>query len=302
MKTKFYSLIILLLVVSSQYVFSQNQKNDSIWTTGGNVGLFLQQVGVSNWAGGGQNSLSYGMETNLYANKEVKKHTWESGLQAGYGLIRQGDDAETRKNNDVLIITSKYGRFLKKKWQLSAGVDFRTQFAKGYEYEGAVDGADSLISDFMAPGYLSPYLGITYKPKKSISMTLAPIMGKFTFVLNDQLSELGAYGVDPGSKVRSQVGASFTGSYQKTVMKNVNLKSNLLLFSAYNDFSHVDVNFDLFLNFKVNEFITTNFGLQAIYDHDIDIEDDDGNVGPRLQLRNTLNVGITFNFGDELKD
>ncbi|MEP2773396.1 MAG: DUF3078 domain-containing protein [Fulvivirga sp.] len=282
---------------------AQNSKayKDSVWTTGGNVGLFLQQVGVSNWAGGGQNSLSYGMEANLFANKQAKLHTWENGLQAGYGLIKQGDQ-ETRKNNDVLIVTSKYGRFITKKWQLSGGVDFRTQFDDGFDYEGASDGTDTLISTFMAPGYLSPYVGATYKPKKSVSMTIAPVMGKFTFVLDDRLSELGAYGVDPGSKVRSQVGASFNGSYQKEIMQNVNLKTSLLLFAAYNDISHVDVNFDLFLNFKVNEFITTNFSVQAIYDDDIDIEDEDGNVGPRLQLRNILNVGITFNFGDELED
>ncbi|MTI19490.1 DUF3078 domain-containing protein, partial [Fulvivirga sp. RKSG066] len=171
------------------------QDKDSIWTIGGNTGLFLQQVGVSNWAGGGQNSLSYGMEANLYANKSTDKHSWENNLQAGYGLIRQGDQ-DTRKNNDVLIVTSKYGRFLAKKWQLSAGLDFRTQFDKGYEYEGAEDGTDSLISTFMAPGYLSPYIGFTYKPNKAVSLTLSPMMAKFTFVMNDQLSELGAYGVD----------------------------------------------------------------------------------------------------------
>lgn len=292
----------LLLSISSTSL-AQNTKTykDSVWTTGGNVGLFLQQVGVSNWAGGGQNSLSYGMETNLFANKQAKQHTWENGLQAGYGLIKQGDK-ETRKNNDVLIITSKYGRFITKKWQLSGGVDFRTQFADGFNYEGASDGTDTLISAFMAPGYLSPYLGTTYKPRKSVSMTIAPVMGKFTFVLDDRLSALGAYGVEPGSRVRSQVGASFNGSYQKGIMKNVNLKTSLLLFAAYNDITHVDVNFDLFLNFKVNEFITTNFSVQAIYDDDIDIEDEDGNVGPRLQLRNILNIGITFNFGDELED
>lgn len=298
-----FIVVLCLLCMHSFSVIAQDEKTqkDSIWTTGGNVGLFLQQVGVSNWAGGGQNSLSYGMEANLFANKQTRQHTWENGLQAGYGLIKQGDK-DTRKNNDVLIVTSKYGRFITKRWQLSGGVDFRTQFADGYDYEGATDGTDTLISSFMAPGYLSPYMGTTYKPRKSVSMTFAPVMGKFTFVLDDRLSELGAYGVDPGSKVRSQVGASFNGSYQKRIMKNVNLKTSLMLFAAYNDITKVDVNFDMFLNFKVNEFITTNFSVQAIYDDDIDIEDADGNVGPRLQLRNILNIGVTFNFGDELED
>lgn len=292
--------VILSFSIYNSYGQSESE-NDSIWTKGGNFSLFLQQVGVSNWAGGGQDAMSYGGEANLYANKAKKNHTWENSLQAGYALLKQGDQ-DFRKNNDVLIINSKYGRFITKRYQLSTGFDFRTQFTDGFEYGGASDGSDSLIASFMAPGYFSPYAGLTYKPKKSISLTLAPIMGKFTFVLNDQLSDLGAYGVDPGSKVRSQVGASFTGNYQKDIMENVNLKTSLLLFAAYNDFSHVDVNFDLFLNFKVNKYITANFSVQTIYDHDIDIEDEDGNVGPRLQLRNVLNIGFVYNFGDKLED
>jgi len=292
---------VYLLSTSAIAQNTTTTEEDTTWTVGGNIGLFLQQVGLSNWAGGGQNSLSYGMESQLYTNQATENHTWESSLQAAYGLVKQGDQG-TRKNNDVLIITSKYGRFLSKKWQASAGIDFRTQFAKGFGYDGATDGTDTLISAFMSPGYLSPYLGATYKPKKSISMSFIPVMGKFTFVLDDQLSELGAYGVEPEKNVRSQVGASFNGGYQKEIMTNVNLKTNLLLFAAYDDITHIDVNFDFFLNFKVNEYITTNFSLQAIYDNDIDIEDDDGNIGPRLQMRNTLNVGITYNFGDKLED
>jgi len=298
------SLIAIILIASigiwASPVAAQTE-NDSLWSSGGNIGLFLQQVGVSNWSGGGQNAISYGAETTLFLNRANDKSTWESSLFAAYALIKQGDQ-ETWKNNDALIITSKYGRFFTKKLQLSAGLDFRTQFADGFDYEGANDGTDTLTSAFMAPGYLSLYVGATYKPNKALSVTLAPVTNKLTFVLDDQLAALGAYGVDRGDNVRSQMGASLTASFQKEVMTNVNIKSNLFLFGAYDDFNHIDVNYDLFINLKVNKFITTNFGLQAIYDHDIDIEDEDGNVGPRLQLRNALTIGFNFNFGDKLED
>ena len=292
----------LLIFISLTPLFAAAQaEKDTTWTVGGNVGLFLQQVGLSNWAGGGQNSLAYGGEVSLYANQDTDKFTWDNSLQAGYSLIKQGDQG-TRKSNDILLVTSKYGRFFNKKWQVSAGLDFRTQFTDGFNYGAASDGSDTLISAFMAPGYLSVYTGITYKPKKSMSFTLSPVTGKFTFVLDDVLSNLGAYGVDPGSKIRSEFGASLAAGYQKEVMENVKLKTNLLLFSSYSKFTNVDIIYDLFINFKVNDFITTNFGLQAIYDDDVDIEDDDGTSGPRLQLRNTLNIGLTFNFGDKLPE
>ena len=102
--------------------------------------------------------------------------------------------------------------------------------------------------------------------------------------------------------IRTQLGWSINAIFQKEIMKNVNLKTSLLLFADYEEQNHIDVNYDLFLNFKVNEFITTNFALQMIYDHDVDIEDDDGNVGPRLQTRNVLNIGLTINFGEKKKE
>lgn len=295
------SFVLLCLFCANISVNAQDDvapiPKDSAWTNGGNIGLFFQQVAVSNWSGGGENALAYGGELNLFANKRRRSHTWFNALQAGYGLVKLGD-ANSRKNNDVLIITSQYGRFLNDNWQLSGGLDFRTQFDDGFNYAGAADGTDSLISTFMAPGYLSPYIGFSYKPNDAFSATISPLMEKITFVMDDDLAAVGAYGVDPGDNIRSQAGWSLTSLYQKEIMKNVNLKANLMLFAAYEEPEHVDVNFDLFLNFKVNEFITTNFSLQAIYDHDIDIEDD-GKIGPRLQSRNVLNIGITYNFGEK---
>lgn len=296
---------ILLLSLFSTLFFSMVSAQetmpiprDSAWTIGGNVGLFFQQVALDNWAGGGENAVAYGAEVNLYANKRRRNHTWFNSLQAGYGMAKVGND-DVRKNNDFLIITSQYGRNLKNpKWQLSAGIDFRTQFDDGFNYGGASDGTDTLISTFMAPGFVSPYLGLTFKPNDAFSATISPIMEKMTFVLDDQLSSIGAYGVDPGDKFRSQTGWSITSTFQKEIMTNVNLKTNLLLFSAYEEQRHVDVNFDLFLNFKVNKYITTNFTLQAIYDNDVKIEDGDS-MGPRLQLRNVLNIGLTYNFGEK---
>lgn len=304
MKRTFIALVIMGFIANS--VVAQDTDvapipKDSAWTIGGNFGIFFQQVALENWAGGGENAISYGAELNVYANKRRRNHTWFNSLQAGYGLAKIGD-ADARKNNDFLILNSQYGRNLSNpKWQLSAGLDFRTQFADGFTYGGAADGTDTLISTFMAPGYLSPYLGFTYKPNDNFHATLAPVMQKLTFVRNDELAALGAYGVDPGDNFRSEIGWSITSSYQKEIMKNVNLKANLLLFSAYEEERHVDVNFDLFLNFKVNEYITTNFTVQAIYDHDIKIEDGDS-VGPRLQLRNVLNIGLTYNFGQKIEE
>ena len=50
----------------------------------------------------------------------------------------------------------------------------------------------------MAPAYLTTGLGFTYDPGKIFTVVLSPAAWRGTFVLNDRLSDEGAYGVDPG--------------------------------------------------------------------------------------------------------
>ena len=58
------------------------------------------------------------------------------------------------------------------------------------------------------------------------------------------------------------------------------------------------------LDFKlnVNKYIKANIGAQLVYDDDIKYKEDtngDGNLetlGPRVQLKQALNIGILFNF------
>jgi hypothetical protein len=271
-------------------------KQDTIWRKGANVAFLLQQVGLRNWAGGGESSLSYGTEVALFTNKKKDNHIWNNSLGAGYGLIQNGGRG-VRKNNDYLILISNYGRSISKSWKLSAILDFRTQFAPGYRYE--IDGNTNLeneilISEFLAPGYLQPSVGLTYVKDEVLSATISPITNRITIVRNRALSDEGAFGVDPGKTVRSQLGASMTASLKKEIMENVQLRSNLQLFGDYQTLRNIDVLWDLFIVFKVNKYISTNFTLQMIYDDDIKITRDDGTEGPALQMRNILNIGINF--------
>ena len=53
----------------------------------------------------------------------------------------------------------------------------------------------------------------------------------------------------------------------------------------------------------MNKYITANLSLNAIYDHDVKFDvNEDGQVdGPRTQFREILAIGLTYNFGDEVK-
>ena len=85
-------------------------------------------------------------------------------------------------------------------------------------------------------------------------------------------------------------------SFQKDVMKNVNLQTKLDLFSNYlKNPQYVDINWTTMIGLKVNQYITATIGTHLIYDHDIDIAIDknkDGineSVGPRTQFKQYLN-------------
>ena len=121
--------------------------------------------------------------------------------------------------------------------------------------------------------------------------------GKLTVVGDEDLSNAGAFGVTPGSKTKWELGASINLLIKKEIMKNVELKSNLDLFSAYtNNPEYIDVNWEVFINMKVNEYITTTFTTHLIYDHDIMIADENNVMEPRVQFKELFGVGISYNF------
>jgi hypothetical protein len=45
---------------------------------------------------------------------------------------------------------------------------------------------------------------------------------------------------------------------------------------------------------KVNEWITTSFGIQLLYDDNTPITDKDGKTGPRSQLKELLAIGFNY--------
>ena len=50
-----------------------------------------------------------------------------------------------------------------------------------------------------------------YRPKSNYSVFLSPVSAKMTFVEDDYLSEIGAFGVDPGDRFKIECGAYLKG-------------------------------------------------------------------------------------------
>ena len=289
--------VILLMIPFALY---SQEKADTIksWNFGGLASFNFSQVSLTNWAAGGRSSTSGIALFNVFGNYKKDNLIWENSLDMGYGLLKELDN-EVIKSNDKIDLNSKFGVKKTEKLYLSTLFNFKTQFAPGYKYPNTTDA----ISRFMAPAYMTLSVGVDYKPNKLWSFVVSPLTGKMTIVSDTGLSEAGAFGVDPGKKVRMEVGSFVKVELKTGVMKNVSLHSKLDLFSNYlNNPENIDVNWDLLVNMKINDFLSANLITNLIYDDDIKIaidENNDGVIegrGPRVQFKEMFGLGLSLKF------
>ena len=274
--------------------------NDTVkvWKTGGTASLNLSQVSLSNWAAGGKSSTSATFLFNAFAKYDKNKLSWENNLDFGYGLLKEQDD-KVVKTDDKIDFSSKIGLKSSGNIFYTALFNFRTQIANGYKYPNT----DDAISTFMAPGYFTLALGADYKPNDRFSLFVSPLTGKMTVVADDDLSDAGAFGVDPGKKSRSEFGAFVKTQFKTELVTNVSLQTKLDLFSNYLDKTqNIDIHWDVIVNMKINDYLSANLITNLIYDDDVDIavdKDGDGifeKKGPRMQFKELFGVGFSLKF------
>jgi hypothetical protein len=278
--------------------------NDTIkmtWKTGGLYNLTFNQAALSNWsAGGDKSALSLNTLLNLYAFYADGRRSWDNMLTLAYGLAST-TSLGTRKTQDNIDLTSKYGYDLGKKWYLSGLLDFRSQFAAGYNYPD--QNTKVLTSNFLAPAYLLLSVGMDYKPNNNFSVFMSPLTVREVIVKNDSLAAVGAFGVDSGKTSRFELGAYVSINYTSNLSKTASYTGRLDLFSNYlhhpQDIAMYMTNI---VNVKVTNLISMNLSLTLIYDDAIKSVKSDGTAGgAALQLQEVLGVGLAYKFAKKTR-
>jgi len=289
--------LLTLCFLASAFIATAQQ--DTVWRRGGLLSLNFSQVSLTNWAAGGQNSIAGNAIVNYFANYKSGKNAWDNTIDLEYGVIMQGKKSSLLKSNDKIDVTSIYGRQASKYWYYSALANFRSQFTAGYNYPND----SNIISNFLAPAYLTLALGMDYKPDNSFSLFLSPATARFIFVTNKALSNAGAFGVDSGKTLRTEVGAYVKASYIKAINTNVNIQTSLDLFSNYLDKpQNIDVNWQLLLGFKISKLISASLSTQLLYDDNTKLTfyKNDGvtvdHVGPGVQFKEVFGIGLAYQF------
>jgi Protein of unknown function (DUF3078) len=289
------TLTIAAIVMAASTIAQDPVAGDTLWKYSGITSLSLSQLALYNWAAGGDNNVAGNALIKLSADYDDGNKNWDNDLTLGFGLIKQGDDL-ARKSDDQIDFSSKLGFKASEHWFYTGLFSFKTQFAEGYDEPG--EETRMKISNFMATAYMNFSLGMDYKHDAGFSMFISPISTKTTFVLVDDLSAAGTYGLDPDQRVRAEFGGYIKLVYKQEILKNVTLDTKIDFFSNYLDNpQHVDINWDMLLIFKVNEFLSASLQTQLIYDYDIKFENESsGEPEARVQFKELFGLGLTYSF------
>jgi Protein of unknown function (DUF3078) len=271
-----------------------NDTIPKIWKVGGLFTLNFNQTALSNWsAGGDPSTLSINTFFHGYAFYKKDRNSWDNTLDLAYGDVITTSQG-SRKSNDRIDMTSKYGYEFAKSWYASLLFNAHTQFAPGYTFLG--DTAKILTSSTLSPAYLGLSPGVNYMPNDQFSVFFSPASARLVIVTNDSLASVGAFGVDSGKHTTFQFGALASITYSHKFSDNAAYTGRLDLYSNYlKNPQYVYLNWYNMLVVKVAKLVSMSLAVNLIYDHDTQSINSQGVEGPpKLQLQEMFGIGLAI--------
>lgn len=275
------------------------------WKLNAIYALNGSQTSFKDWNAGGRTNISILGFVTASADYKYKLLKWDTDLNLALGGMKylESGAIDLQKTDDRIDLASNIGYNLKKHYYFSFIGGFKTQSLDGYTYPN-----DSVIvSTFMAPGYINMAFGFDYVPHDKFGIFLSPFAAKMTFVEDQRLANSGSFGVNKatydelgniitlGKRFRGEFGAYIKMKWNKTLAKNIDMKTKLELFSNYNhNPQNIDVNAEMIINFKVNSWFSASLQWNSIYDDDVDIHVGNNTLGPRLQLKSVIGLGVSY--------
>lgn len=305
MKKHLLLALLLLMGVAAVAQEAETSANSSNWTKSGTVGLNFGQSTYTNWAAGGQNSLNWQGIVNYELHYLKGDFKWDNVFNSSLGYCFFDFDKKPVKTDDKLEFTSLAGIKASETLNYSAELAFRSQLAKGFDYDSD---STHFISRFLSPAYISLGLGIEWVPNEYFSLNFAPITGRLTIVRDTILAESFGFTpeLDPNDdehfyhrRTRMEFGARAVAKFQYPIMENIVFNSKLELFSNYlKNPQYIDVDWQNLLVLKVNSWLNANIATHLIYDYDIPFYNEvtgERIKGSKIQFKEVLSIGFMLN-------
>jgi hypothetical protein len=283
---------IALLFVQYISLAQSTQPDTLLWKRKFNFAINLNQATFSsNWKGGGVSSFGFNSLFNYKANYKKDRTSWDNDIDLAFGFVNTKGQGY-RKTMDRIFLDTKYGYELNKNWGLFTSLNFLTQFSEGYKYND--DNTSDLISDFMAPAFITSAWGVEYHPVEYFKVRISPFAPRITIVRNPErfYTTVGSnpYGVDSTETVRIEwLAFQLQAEFNKEVLHNVNLKWRYTMFANYEtlEAKTIDHRLDVDIIAKVNKYINVGLGGILLYDYDQD---------SGAQLSQVFSLGFLYTF------
>jgi hypothetical protein len=292
-----YSIAFLLILPFASAAQVVKPDSTSHWRKKLVFNVSLNQASFSsNWKAGGINSIGVNSMFNYKADYKKDKTSWDNEIGMIYGFVNNSGQG-FRKTVDRIFLDTKVGHNLNDKWDLYTSLNFTTQFSKGFTYRDDVNGIEQefLISDIIAPAFITMAFGLEYHPVDYFKVRISPFAPRVTIVQDnngrfDEVSTTAPYGVELGETTRFEWFAfQLTADFDKEIAKNINLKWRYLMYANYEtlELKTIDHRLDLLISARVNKFISVGLGGIILYDYDQVDE---------VQFSQIFNIGFVYSF------
>jgi len=279
MKKIFLSGISMLLMVSVLYAQTEEEPTYG-WQKQTVLNLNFTNTSFDNWEKGGEDTWSWMLDIPINFTNVQEHFRWANTGKISFGRTKIGTEP-SRKASDVIrlesVYTHNFGTFINPfvsfKWQ--------TQFTTGYNYK---EDPPKPISDFMDPGYFIQSAGIGYSPMDNLQIRFG-LAVKETFTKEYPVPYTDDPETEEVEKQKIEVGANNATDFSIHLLDNLLLTSSLNLFTNFESFDQIDVEWDNTFTAKISEFLQVTLDFQMLYDSDISY---------RRQLKQSLAVGFSY--------
>lgn len=284
--------LVLILFCLGLSMQANADETDSVrhWSAKNSIISSAEQTSLSNWSAGGFSSFAFSNFYKGFFNFKKNKVQWDTGVELAYGMIWQDktgngfSDKENKfqKSDDKIEVNSVFSYKMYGNWNYSGLMNLKSQFDEGFK-------DDKLIAAPFSPIILTSSLGLEYK-QKSFSLLLSVLTGKTTIVEDNRLVGNKIFGFEEEEqRALFSLGSYAKFLFQKDVFKNVNLIVKLDFYYDYNKSSllDTDISTEVFVNMKINKYLTAFVSFQAIMDKDFN---------STLQYKERMGFSIPINF------
>ena len=279
-------ILLIALTIQIQSIYSQEAMLESPpvspWAKVGTFLFLVNQSSFDNWIAGGVSNISGAIGVNYDFNYSKAKWSWDNKIIVAFGITKIKTQ-EIQKSNDRLEWNSVLGKKAKGNWNYSLFLNFKTQFTDDLNSE--TKGPTRILS----PGYLQVGPGMLWRKSNNLKVNMAVATSKLIVVDKElTLPDNAYFGVEEGSSVRYELGASIGAYYKFTLMENITMENILNMYSDYlEDPQNVDFDYTINIVMGINKYFSTNLAFQAIYDD---------NAFQGLQTRQMIGLGINYSF------